>query len=151
MEIPAEPGSYIIFGRLADEVCFTSGLFSGQLLTRGYYLYTGSAFGPGGLRARIARHLKPGTKKFWHFDYLKALIQIEEIWYSPGGKNQECQFIKALQDLDYSSFPFLKFGSSDCRHGCQAHLVRFPLETNMDIAYDHLHKYGFSINIISLK
>jgi len=150
VEIPIDPGRYIIVGRLSNEVCITSGPFSGLLLTRGYYFYTGSAFGPGGLRARITRHLNPETKKFWHFDHLKAFFCIEEVWYSLGGENQECQFIKELKGLDYSFFPLHKFGSSDCRHGCPGHLLRFPLEINCDSAFDHLEKHSFSLHRLSL-
>jgi Uri superfamily endonuclease len=38
----------------------------------GFYLYIGSARGPGGLRARIERHLRKDKVKRWHIDYLTA-------------------------------------------------------------------------------
>jgi Uri superfamily endonuclease len=40
----------------------------------GWYLYVGSAHGPGGLHARLARHRRRlgGTKRaHWHVDYLR--------------------------------------------------------------------------------
>ncbi len=45
MMIPPLPGSYILFGKLDNEAQFISGPFSNQLITPGYYLYAGSAFG----------------------------------------------------------------------------------------------------------
>jgi len=38
----------------------------------GLYLYVGSARGPGGLRARVGRHLRRDKSKKWHIDYLTA-------------------------------------------------------------------------------
>ncbi|HYA22015.1 MAG TPA: DUF123 domain-containing protein [Thermoproteota archaeon] len=38
----------------------------------GLYLYVGSARGPGGLRARVARHLRRDKVRKWHIDYLTA-------------------------------------------------------------------------------
>jgi len=90
MKIPSLPGSYILIGKLDNKAQFISGPFSNQLITPGYYLYAGSAFGKGGLCARIARHLNPDTQKFWHYDHLKSSISIKEGWYSQGGINQEC-------------------------------------------------------------
>jgi len=150
MEIPPDPGSYIIVGRLAKEVCLTTGLFKGYLLARGYYLYTGSAFGPGGLLARTTGHLNPETKKFWHSDHIKAHMNIDEIWYSLGGKYQECQFIKVLAGMKNSSFPIHKFGSSDCTHGCPAHLVMYAPETDLDSVFALLVKHISSMQRISL-
>ncbi len=39
-------------------------------LDPGLYVYVGSARGPGGLLARIKRHLRRNKKLFWHIDYL---------------------------------------------------------------------------------
>jgi Uri superfamily endonuclease len=151
VHIPDKPGSYIIVGELLNEACMNSGPFCGQLLPSGYYLYAGSAFGPGGLRARIGRHIKRGTKKFWHFDYLKEIIPIREVWFSIiSTMNLECQFIKEFQILKSASFPILKFGSSDCHFGCPAHLIRFSFETEIDSLYNHLVQNDFSIQRIAL-
>ena len=39
-------------------------------LDPGLYVYVGSARGPGGLLARIKRHLRRNKRLFWHIDYL---------------------------------------------------------------------------------
>ncbi|MEB3764646.1 MAG: GIY-YIG nuclease family protein [Desulfurococcales archaeon] len=41
-------------------------------------IYVGSAMGPGGLRARIRRHLtRSGKKLYWHIDYLTSRPDID--------------------------------------------------------------------------
>src|ERR1035438_8832695 len=50
-------------------------------LQSGFYFYVGSALGPGGVRARLAHHLKPSRRPHWHIDYLRAHTRVEEIWY----------------------------------------------------------------------
>jgi Uri superfamily endonuclease len=151
LNLPDDSGSYIIIGELPFESSMISGPFGGQMLPGGFYLYSGSAFGPGGLRARISRHIKKGTeKKFWHFDYLKDFLNIKEIWYSvSGSKNLECQFIKKLQGLEFISFPILKFGASDCHFGCPAHLARFSLGTDVEIIFNCLAIQGFTLQKFS--
>jgi Uri superfamily endonuclease len=151
MEIPARHGSYIVIGRLDNAVLLTSGPFSGQQITPGYYLYSGSAYGPGGLRARITRHLKSDTKKFWHFDHLKSNLSIEEIFFSIDTKNQECEFIKTIQGMPSVSIPLPGFGSSDCRKGCPAHLVKFPLSMDIKLVFDILTEKFLNLQRFSLQ
>ena len=100
MKIPAVGGSYVLSCRLENEATINSGPFAGKLMGRGLYLYSGSALGPGGLHARISRHLRPEIKKFWHIDHIKALIEIREIWYIVKEKKLECEFIRVFQDLE---------------------------------------------------
>ncbi|MGC9523845.1 MAG: GIY-YIG nuclease family protein, partial [Anaerolineae bacterium] len=46
----------------------------------GTYLYVGSAWGPGGLRARLSRHLRGSPKVRWHVDYLRAHADPIAVW-----------------------------------------------------------------------
>ncbi|MEW8259618.1 MAG: DUF123 domain-containing protein, partial [Candidatus Thiodiazotropha taylori] len=50
--------------------------------TRGWYLYVGSAFGPGGVAARCAHHRRISPRPRWHIDYLRAVTNLRQIWYS---------------------------------------------------------------------
>jgi Uri superfamily endonuclease len=151
VEIPAVSGSYIVIGRLDNDVILNSGPFSERQVTQGYYLYSGSAYGPGGLCARITRHLNPDSKKFWHFDHLKANLFFEEILYSVYALNHECELIKAIQEMEKVSFPLPGFGSSDCRKGCPAHLAMFPLYTNIESVINNLESGGLSLERLSFK
>ena len=52
----AEPGTYALLLRLDKQERITVGKLGTFDFPVGYYLYVGSALGPGGLRARLARH-----------------------------------------------------------------------------------------------
>ncbi len=83
---------------------------------KGYYLYIGKAFGPGGLNARIKRHLNKNTSKRWHLDYLKEFSELIFIGVIEG-IDYECYLAQIL----VKDFSYIKnFGSSDCK--CKSHL-----------------------------
>jgi Uri superfamily endonuclease len=52
----AEPGTYALLLKLDKQERITIGKLGTFDFPAGYYLYVGSALGPGGLRARLARH-----------------------------------------------------------------------------------------------
>ena len=45
----------------------------------GWYVYIGSAFGPGGITARVTRHARAAKRLHWHIDYLLEHADIEAI------------------------------------------------------------------------
>ena len=87
---------------------------------RGHYIYFGSALG--GLRARVARHLREEKKLHWHADYLSAETPWTQVWQLPDGQRWECVWARAAANHQGASLPAPGFGSSDCR--CPSHLVR---------------------------
>lgn len=89
-------------------------------LVRGFYLYAGSAFGPGGLRARLARHALAKKKLHWHIDYLRPHVRLHAIWWLAEAVRREHPWATALGGLRTTSIPLPRFGASDCR--CPAHL-----------------------------
>jgi Uri superfamily endonuclease len=118
---PNLPGTYALILRAVHPVSVMVGK-AGQLEVRpGIYIYTGSAFGPGGLRARLARHLRKPLKLHWHIDYLRRVTVPLETWVVSGGENHEHAWARALLQLPYASLPMPGFGASDCR--CPAHLI----------------------------
>jgi len=92
-------------------------------LSSGRYVYAGSAYGPGGIDARVARHLRPAKKPHWHIDRLTAAGRVVDWIAVPGG--DECRILAAAMTLPGATVPEPGFGSSDCRR-CPAHLVRVP-------------------------
>jgi Uri superfamily endonuclease len=87
----------------------------------GIIRYYGSAYGPGGIRTRVARHLRPGNRKsHWHVDALTSRVPVERVLVAPG--DRECSLVQ--QDLDSGLWKVAApgFGSSDCRT-CQSHLL----------------------------
>jgi Uri superfamily endonuclease len=87
----------------------------------GYWVYVGSAFGPGGLNARVSRHLKTAKIKHWHIDYLRAAAQIDAVWYTLGLPSVEHAWAGAFLALPGAQVPLKRFGASDC--DCPAHLI----------------------------
>ena len=89
---------------------------------RGWYVYTGSAFGPGGLASRVGRHFKLEKKCRWHIDYLSTIIPVTRVWYTTSPIKVECQWAQHFLSLGGSS-PVKGFGASDCH--CKTHLFFF--------------------------
>lgn len=120
---PALPGAYLLLIALPVPLCVVLPHRRATTLPPGRYLYAGSARGPGGLRARLARHLRADKKPHWHIDRLTAAGTVEGAWVIPGGS--ECALVAALAHLPV---PLPGFGSSDCRT-CVSHLLHWPAET----------------------
>jgi Uri superfamily endonuclease len=119
-----EPGTYALV--LASNAARTIQIGKrGELAVEpGFYVYVGSAAGPGGLRARVARHLRESKRIHWHIDFLRMFATIHEVWYTTRVNRTEHRWATALAKMRWASVPLRGFGSSDCR--CQAHLVYFP-------------------------
>ena len=124
-ESPALPGAYLLLIVLPEPLRVSLPRRPEAVLPPGRYLYAGSARGPGGLRARLARHLQAppsGTvrKPHWHIDRLIAAGATDGAWIIPGG--DECALVTALAHLPV---PLPGFGSTDCRR-CASHLLAWP-------------------------
>ncbi|NIV36426.1 MAG: DUF123 domain-containing protein, partial [Anaerolineae bacterium] len=91
----------------------------------GWYLYVGSARGPGGLRARLLRHwrrLASGKRAHWHVDHLREHAVWGGAWARCSEQRLECSWADALRRRPDASMVARGFGASDCR--CATHLVR---------------------------
>lgn len=118
--LPIEPGAYLLMINLVMPVQLPP-RFRDRHLPGGHYIYAGSAYGPGGIRARCGRHLGRPSKRRWHIDWLTSVASNLQAIPFPGGS--ECDLIDGLlkrPDIDY---PIAGFGSTDCRR-CTAHLLR---------------------------
>ena len=123
-----EKGAYILFLLLNKTHVFSKGKFKGKELPCGIYAYAGSAYGPGGMQARVKRHLQKEKKLHWHIDYITTVYPIETYQLFPNQK--ECDLVRALQRLG-GKVCLPSFGSSDCKN-CQSHLLWFPsLDKNL--------------------
>lgn len=86
----------------------------------GFYLYVGSALGPGGLRARLRHHLSPVRQAHWHCDYLRPACRPVAVWFSLGARRLEHVWAACLERAAQAVVPLPGFGASDC--SCTAHL-----------------------------
>jgi len=123
MACPSCYGTYILFFQVNRGFATLVGALGWLDFAPGIYAYVGSAFGPGGLRARLLHHLSPVRSLHWHVDYLSQKADVEEIWYTcdPARREHEWAGICAL--MPGVTSPFSRFGSSDCR--CRTHLFHF--------------------------
>lgn len=117
--MPGLPGAYLLSIRLDLAL---SGMLRGSpfTLAPGTYVYAGSANGPGGIAARVARHMRRDKKPHWHVDTLTLAAQEITALAFPHGS--ECALVEHLLASGYEA-PLPHFGSSDCRT-CPAHLLR---------------------------
>jgi Uri superfamily endonuclease len=125
--LPARPGAYILEIALDRPLAIETARLRGTL-DPGRYAYAGSANGPGGLRARIARHLRHSNERaakppYWHVDRLTAAGRVTGLAYAEAAR--ECDLADALAAIAGAAIPLAGFGSSDCRR-CPAHLIRLP-------------------------
>ncbi len=114
------PGTYALILRAQERHAILVGKLGWMEVLPGRYVYLGSAFGPGGLRARVGRHLRGAGVQHWHIDYLRRVTTVEEVWYTLDPKPQECEWAKVFMHSCAAGIPLPGFGSSDCH--CPAHL-----------------------------
>ncbi len=148
--VPSLPGAYVVVLRLPQARRLSVGRLGTFLFPRGTYAYLGQAGRPGGLQARLRRHvLGPRTRR-WHVDFLRTYAQpVAWGWRTgPGepGLPLECQWSQALAGLPGVFVPAPGFGASDCPSGCPAHLLglpRWPMEPSLE---DFLGLTGFVVS-----
>jgi len=86
----------------------------------GWHAYAGSAFGPGGIKARLRRHLAPEKKLHWHVDRITTRASRLIAFAIEGGS--ECDIMARLARSGHFLPGPEGFGSSDCAT-CEAHLL----------------------------
>lgn len=149
VSLPAVQGNYVLIFRLEEERWVAVGKLGNHCFPAGIYFYAGSALGKGGLRARLSRHLKSREDKklFWHIDYLLSVARVQAVAFlctpraaSPSKVHPqlaiECLFSTLLLKLPQANIPLKGFGASDCRFGCPAHLIHFPIEPQATFSED---------------
>ncbi len=121
--VPSGPGAYVLLIELDAPLALEVASLPRAVLPAGRYAYCGSAYGPGGLKARIGRHRRADKAHRWHVDRLTAAGRIVDFRAVPGGR--ECDLLDRLLEAPGASVPIPRFGSSDCRR-CPAHLIALP-------------------------
>ena len=139
--LPTKPGIYALLLALLEARSLQIGKIGDTTFPAGSYIYLGSALGPGGIRARLGRHISGGTSHpYWHIDYLRPLCTVIGACYlvvedavsineQPALHQTipiECRWSQTVSSLPSADIPLPGFGSSDCHAGCAAHLVRLP-------------------------
>jgi len=124
-------GLYVLVLRVEEGVYRIGRLYHGRL-PGGYYVYVGSAWGPGGLKARISRHLRRDKKPRWHIDWLtvSSRVRVVDVYVLPGYRD-EGRLASILSEA--GECPVRGFGSSD-DPGNECHL--FYLGSSKEVFED---------------
>jgi len=113
-------GTYALVLSSSDQSTITIGKLGKLKMHKGHYLYVGSAFGPGGVRARIKRHCRIRKPCHWHIDYIRPVLKLSEVWYTYDTQKREHQWVDILMGVNAMQQPLEGFGASDCQ--CSSHL-----------------------------
>jgi Uri superfamily endonuclease/uncharacterized protein (UPF0248 family) len=121
----APKGTYTLILRLRKNAKIKVGALGEIEFLEGFYAYTGSALGSGGLK-RVARHgeVASGERKTrkWHIDFLLPRAEIVESVISGRGRPvgvypNECEVANKIGER---ATPVIGFGCTDCN--CRSHL-----------------------------
>ncbi len=122
MELPEDNGTYVLIVHVQERRHLRIGSLGEFDIIPGFYAYVGSAFGSGGLRARIGHHLESTAEPHWHIDYLLQVATPVEVWLTTAGRKLEHRWTELLEDAPGFRVPILRFGSSDYHRSRSSHL-----------------------------
>lgn len=122
MDLPEDKGTYILVSAALQMRRVAIGSLGKFDIIPGFYAYVGSAFGSGGLRARISHHLEPTAEPHWHIDYLLQVASPVEVWYTTANRKLERQWAELLKRAPGLRVPIPQFGSSDYHRSRASHL-----------------------------
>ena len=141
--LPEDKGTYILIASVAQTKRLEIGRLGTFDIVPGYYAYVGSAFGLGGIRARVGHHLESAAAPHWHIDYLLGVAAPVEVWFAISDRKLEQDWAELLAKAPFFRSPIPRFGSSDYRRSRTCHLFyakRRPsfrwFEEQMKIGFD---------------
>lgn len=135
-KLTSAPGSYILVLQLDVNCTIQVGRLGQFSLQPGYYLYVGSALGPGGVAARVAHHQRTSQRSHWHIDYLRKHTSLIHVHVSYGPDRREHEWAQWLARHTEIRAPIAGFGASDC--SCNTHLFFSPSLPQIDQLLDLL-------------
>jgi Uri superfamily endonuclease len=120
-----QPGTYALVLQSHTRARARIGRWGHLNIKPGHYIYVGSAFGPGGVLARVLRHCRKEKSKHWHIDYLREFVTPILAWCSYESVRLEHRWAETMTEMTDTT-PIRGFGCSDCK--CQAHLFYTEIE-----------------------
>jgi Uri superfamily endonuclease len=146
-------GTYALILYLSSRCSLRVGRLGIHEFNRGYYLYVGSAFGSGGLAARIRHHVQPSDRPHWHIDYLRSVSILKGVWVicSDFGADVRLEhpWAGVIERMPDARTPVIGFGSTDCR--CPTHLFYFMRRLRLNLFQEALSENEIAAQIRQLK
>ena len=115
--LPAEKGTYVLILCLCQTQRLTIGRLGSFIMGAGHYAYLGSAFGPGGVAARVGHHLDRAKSLRWHIDYLLTIAEPVEAWFASSDRKLEKDWADLMPRVPGLHPCIPRFGASDHRRG----------------------------------
>jgi Uri superfamily endonuclease len=131
-QLPVLPGAYALIIDLGHGFRLPIRRLGVGRIGPGRLIYCGSARGPGGINARLTRHLRRDKKQHWHVDHLTARGRVTAAAAFLDGS--ECELVPRALALPGADVPVPGFGSSDCR-ACASHLIGVPGSTPLAVIF----------------
>jgi Uri superfamily endonuclease len=128
--LSAATGTYALLLRCGRRRRVRVGSLGTIELPPGGLLYIGSAFGPGGLAARLGRHARLDHVRHWHLDYVRPFTALAGAWVCSSSQRLEHRWARAIAGLPGVSVPAARFGASDCR--CPSHLFAMRIDRSLE-------------------
>jgi Uri superfamily endonuclease len=116
----SQKGAYVLLIGLDRALPVGAGRHKSGQLPAGTYFYAGSAYGAGGIAARIGRHFRKDKKVYWHVDRLTLEASRLAAFIVENGN--ECALAEALLQSNSVAIALEGFGSTDCS-SCRSHLL----------------------------
>ncbi|MFB6079029.1 MAG: DUF123 domain-containing protein [Halarchaeum sp.] len=133
-------GTYTLLLELAEAATVAFGAAGERELEPGWYAYAGSAFGPGGLDARVDRHQRVARGehdvRHWHIDYLTGHSETRlDAVFVTEGDDRECALARTLAAAGEA---VSGLGASDC--DCESHVAYAPERAVLAAAAERAHE-----------
>jgi Uri superfamily endonuclease len=122
MNLPDDKGTYVLIAQADQLKRLEVGSLGEFDIVPGFYAYVGSAFGTGGLRARLGHHLESAAEPHWHIDYLLQVAIPTEVWFTTAGRKLEHHWAELMEEAPGFRVPIPRFGSSDYHRSRASHL-----------------------------
>jgi len=122
MDLPEDKGAYILIVQVPQMRRLEIGSLGEFDIVPGFYAYVGSAFGSGGLRARLGHHLESTAEPRWHIDYLLQVATPIEVWYTTADRKLEHHWAELMENAPGFRVTIPRFGSSDYHRSRVSHL-----------------------------
>ncbi len=95
----SDKGTYAVIFQCLSKARQQVGQLGVVSLREGYYVYVGSAFGPGGVKARVSHHYRHTINPNWHIDYLRRLLRPVGVWFTYDHRRLEHRWAKAFHKI----------------------------------------------------